>query len=344
MHFNLAFLAALSCQLAFTAAQAPTCNNYGELCSRSYANVTYLTAHNAYAVGSSIAANQHVNISEQLDDGVRALMLDLRHKDPKKPTFTPYLCHSDCEFLNAGVLSAALTTIRTWLEAHKSNVLTLFFENAGKFTASAIAAQFKQAGLDQYCFQFSGQAGRWPTLQEMIAANQNIVVFVDDLVADGDGTPAAPYLLPEYSYVWETPYQIEAKSPQFGCTVDRPKSGVPQVAQPMYVLNHFVYGELPITGASNVSTSYPQAAPSVNTNSLSQHADECGKARGQANFVAVDFYEVGDAPKIVSTLNSVPPPPERKQAANAKSNAHRTHHAGLLGLTCAVAATLLVVR
>jgi hypothetical protein len=308
---------------SFAVAQTTTntCNGYQELCSRSYANVTHLTTHNGYAVGASIAANQHNNITQQLDDGVRGLMLDLRHKDPSKPTFTPRLCHSECGFLDAGTLADTLVIIRTWLEKNKNNVITILFENAGKFTTSAIAAQFAQAGLDQYAYKFGN--GQWPTLQAMIASNQNVVVFIDDFVPDSDGT-TVPYLAAEYAYVWETPYQIEYKNPTFTCDVDRPKSGVPKVPTPLYVLNHFVYGELPITGASGVSTSYPQGANVTNTNSLTTHVNQCASDKGKPNFVAVDFYEVGDVQNVVSAMNSVQPPP-KKQEAIKKSAASAVH-------------------
>lgn len=341
MHFTVAFIAAFAV-LAFaqnpTPAQKPTpsstCNNYAELCNQPYSNVTFLTTHNAYAVGSSIAANQHISISEQLDRGVRAIMLDIWHKDPKKPTFTPRLCHNECGFLDAGTLQDTLSTIKTWLSTNPNNILTLIIENGGKFTASALAAAFAQAGVDDQCFVFRGERGTWPTLQQMLTANQRIVVFVDNLIADGDGSAAAPYLLSEYSLAWETPFKVEYKNPVFTCAVDRPKSGIPQVRNPLYVLNHFVYGQLPLTGASGVSTSYPQAANEINGASLQSHVDQCTGEHGKPNFVALDYFEVGDAQKVVSALNQVAPPPElpkKEDLVKKKSDAPK-HTVSMMSL------------
>jgi hypothetical protein len=84
------------------AACQTACNGYSEYCSKTYSNVTYVAAHNSYAIvgeGScaflfvfffvtahllrahdlvqlvSQAANQNYNVTVQLDNGVRMLQV-----------------------------------------------------------------------------------------------------------------------------------------------------------------------------------------------------------------------------------------------------------------------------
>lgn len=45
---------------------ATTCNGHSELCSRLYSNVTFIGAHDSYAVGSSVADDQDKDVTSQL--------------------------------------------------------------------------------------------------------------------------------------------------------------------------------------------------------------------------------------------------------------------------------------
>lgn len=45
---------------------ATICNGHAELCSRLYSNVTFIGAHDSYAVGSSMADDQDKAVTAQL--------------------------------------------------------------------------------------------------------------------------------------------------------------------------------------------------------------------------------------------------------------------------------------
>ena len=106
------------------ASAAPTCNGSADLCERRYNQVSYLTSHNAMASSDRgyLGADQDPDITGQLDNGVRALMLDLHYwttpeqaapfvasLDPKtKAVWAPlarvfqphpgvWLCHNVCQ-------------------------------------------------------------------------------------------------------------------------------------------------------------------------------------------------------------------------------------------------------
>src|SRR5688572_11582358 len=55
------------------------CNGAAELCDRRYDAVTYPTTHNAMSAGAEgwTHSYQRYGIARQLDDGIRALMLDV---------------------------------------------------------------------------------------------------------------------------------------------------------------------------------------------------------------------------------------------------------------------------
>lgn len=48
------------------------CNNYPEFCSRKYSNITMVAAHNSpFVRKNNVAANQVLDVTQQLNDGVR---------------------------------------------------------------------------------------------------------------------------------------------------------------------------------------------------------------------------------------------------------------------------------
>jgi hypothetical protein len=56
-----------------TATNTQACNGYAELCSRKYSNITYVAAHNSpFVVKNNAASNQALEVTTQLNDGIRA--------------------------------------------------------------------------------------------------------------------------------------------------------------------------------------------------------------------------------------------------------------------------------
>jgi hypothetical protein len=78
------------------------CNGATALCDRRLDEVVFPATHNSYAAALQpgwFFANQRHGVARQLDDGIRAFMLDLhcvgggRLEGPRRP----YLCHTLCE-------------------------------------------------------------------------------------------------------------------------------------------------------------------------------------------------------------------------------------------------------
>lgn len=255
------------------------CNGAEVLCSRRYDAVSYPTAHNAMANADDgfQGPNQTHTIECQLEDGIRALMLDTYEYEGDV-----YLCHGECSFLGRKLLVDGLAEIRSFLERHPNEVVSIIFE--AYVSAEATAAVFEQAGLEAYVHtQPLGES--WPTLQEMIDTGRRLVVFSD---SDRGAIPWYHYV---WDYAFETHFSYE-KPEDFSCA---PNRGDP--ANSLFILNHFLTRTV---GA-------PRLAEMVNHNPLFiDRALECMEANSRLpNFVTVDFYDIGDLFGVVRELNGL---------------------------------------
>ncbi|KAF9975636.1 hypothetical protein BGZ73_000650 [Actinomortierella ambigua] len=273
-------------------ARPQACNGYPELCSKPYNRVTYATAHNAYALYSMnpIISNQDNDIPTQLKDGIRAFMLDAYKA--ASPTEIQ-LCHRSCLLLDAGLLSKTLGQFKTFLDANPNEVITILWENSEKLDPLLFQTVYEAAGLSNYLHVQQPGDTNWPTLAEMIRSGKRIVNFLD-----GGYSSSVPWLMDEYSFVFETPWYIR-KGEEYPCTIDRPQGGA---QQSMYVMNHFIYGDL------GTIKDVPQrdAADQTNGPDLELHTNNCVSTFKQTPaFVAVDFYDKGSLLKTVAKLNGV---------------------------------------
>lgn len=263
-------------------AQADGCNGATALCARRFNEVAYATTHNAMsnAEDQFQAPNQHYAVTRQLQDGVRALMLDIHVYQNEV-----YLCHEDCQFLGRKLLLDGLAEIRTFLHDHPNEIVSIIFESY--VSAEQTAAVFQQAGLLPF-LHAQPRNQPWPTLAEMIDSGRRLVVFSD--------TGAAP--IAWYHHVWnyafETPYSFE-KAADFTCA---PNRGDP--AHSLFILNHFL----------TRTVGRPQLAEMVNYNPLlGERAAQCMASNDRLpNFVTVDFYDIGDVLGVVDGLNGVTHP------------------------------------
>lgn len=186
--------------LATGALAADTCNGHAELCERSYANVTYLGAHDSYAVGDSLFANQAKPVEDQLADGIRILQLQT-HKN----NGAIHLCHTACNFLDDGPLEDYLAKVNTWAQANPNEVVTVLVTNPELTDPSEFGAAFEKAGLAQRAYKPQSPTMAfpdWPTLGSLIDAGTNVVVFMDSK-AD---TSKVDFIIPEWGNIWEDAY------------------------------------------------------------------------------------------------------------------------------------------
>ena len=301
--------------LGLTASSLPpayataTCNSSRELCDRAYNQVSFLTSHNAMSSSDEgfVSAYQDPDVVQQLDNGVRALMLDLHYwTSPEKvneylatlpeasraalkpltgslaPRPGVWLCHAVCQF---GARSAVpeLRRILGWMQAHRDAVVTLIIED--HTSESDTRAALKESGLLDLAATPPRGGQPWATLGGMVRTGRRLVVFTER-AAPVDG-PIRSF----YAYAAETPYEARSVS---ALTCDRGRG--PQTA-PLFLLNNWI------------STAAPSRAQASRVNAsevLYRRALQCQRERGmRPNFVATDFSEIGRPLAAVNRLNSV---------------------------------------
>lgn len=255
-------------------------NGFVELAGRRYDEAAYACTHNAMASRDRrfLFPNQFSSLTQQLEDGIRAMMLDI-HRDGNALA----LCHGRCIY-GRQPLSEGLAEIRNFLDAHPHAVLTLLVEVSGGIPPEELASAFRAAGLAEYCH--AQEPGKpWPLLQEMVAAGRRLVVLTDG------GAGGIPWLHDMWQWMWDTPWKVRRKA-DFTCERGR---GDP--SNPLFNLNHFLSNPVPL----------PKLAEQANdAEFLYQRANACRtKWKQIPNFVTVDFYEIGGVLEAVNRLNGV---------------------------------------
>lgn len=114
------------------------------------------------------------------------------------------LCHTSCDILDVGTLESHLTTVRTWLDAHPYEVITIILGNennsAGRIPAKDYIPPFQRSGILKYIYTpptSSLNIAEWPTLASMILANTRVVTLLDY----GADQILVPWLLDEFASV-----------------------------------------------------------------------------------------------------------------------------------------------
>jgi hypothetical protein len=275
------------------------CNGSEELCGRRFDQVAYPTTHNAMSARfdpydySILVSNQCSGIPTQLRDGIRALMLDIHVYQPDNAPPDLYLCHEYCDFGHQ-LLVDGLVEIREFLDTHRGAVVTFIIETDAETVSmeAQIRDAFAASGILPYArVQLPGEP--WPTLGEMVAANERLVVLTDDPTphdgCDADGQPCDWYLYLWSRFAFETAFTYLYPS-DFSCAHNRGTPG-----NDLFILNHFLTRN---TGA-------PQFAQMVNPDPvLDRRARDCWVEQAHIpNFVTVDFYEIGGVLRAANLLN-----------------------------------------
>jgi hypothetical protein len=252
------------------------CNGWTALCDRPFDQVAFATTHNAMSSEEDgfFAPNQKWNVTHQLEDGIRGLMLDV-HYDKGDV----YLCHGYC-IAGQRLLVLGLADIRAFLDTHPREVVTVIFESY--VTAADTEAAFIESGLLAYA-HVQDPAAPWPTLQQMIDSGHRLVVLTDH---EGH---TLPWYMDVWDHAFETHYHFESPE-ELSCD---PNRGSPDNA--LFILNHFLTSPL----------ASPELADQINHDPLFLDRAQTCQSEGEhlPNFVTVDFYDIGDVFGVVNALN-----------------------------------------
>ncbi|KAI9512572.1 PLC-like phosphodiesterase [Russula earlei] len=280
-----------------TGPRATFCNGFSDLCGRSYGNITFVGAHDSYAVGvSNLFVNQDYDVIQQLNDGVRLLQMQAHNQNG-----TIQLCHTSCSLFNGGTLQNYLTSVKSWMDSNTNDVVSLLIVNSDNIAPSQYGTVFKAVGLDVLSYTPTAAvtaATAWPSLGSMIDSGKRLVTFMDT----GADFTTVPYIIDEFTNVWETAFDVTDTT--FDCNVNRTK-GV--ASAELYLINHFldkiVLGQ-PAPDPDQANTTNAVSG----TGSLGLQVQTCAAAYGRnPNFMLVDFYEFGGGSvfQVAASANGV---------------------------------------
>jgi hypothetical protein len=305
---------------------SPGCNGDQRLCAKHLDQVVFAGTHNAMSAANRAGwmfAAQERDLTAQLNDGVRAFLIDVHGGVPVSgrikteisgeagfmrqmheevgteglqaaerirerlvgPPDGPRGLYLCHGFCELGAepFVAWLRTLREFLVANPSEVVVLVLEDY--VSPAEIASAFAASGLDELVFHGSPRAP-WPTLQEMADAGQRVVAFLES------GKSGVDWLHAAFDAIQETPYRF-LKPAQFSC---QPNRG--GVKGSLFQLNHWI---------ETAPAPKPSNAAIVNSyDFLLGRAQRCEQERARLpNIIAVDFYRTGDLFRVVKHLNGL---------------------------------------
>ncbi|KAL2889903.1 PI-PLC X domain-containing protein [Ceratocystis lukuohia] len=294
---------------------ATVCNNAASLCDLQYNQITHMGAHDSSflrdaSTGYSESGTQYYNATIALDAGIRLLQVQVHVENS-----TLRMCHTSCSLLDAGPLQDWLADIKAWMDDNPTDVVTLLIVNSDDASAAEFGSVFEGSGISTYGYTPTSTSAttNWPTLQSMISANKRLVSFIAAI----DYNSSYSYLLNEWTYMFETSYEVTSSS-GFNCTLDRPStisSASSAIASGMIPLvNHFLYETYTILGTTiygpNPTMIDTTNSPNTTlTGALGQHAVTCQTEYGQQPaFFLVDFWNRGPSMDTADSLNNVTNP------------------------------------
>lgn len=268
--------------------------------SMPFNKYAFLTTHNSFAIEGErhntkaprvTFRNQEDSITEQLHNGVRALMLDTY--DYKGDV---WLCHSfkgQCHAYTA--FERAIDTFKeidVFMASNPSEIVTLILEDYVK-TPKGLTKLFQASGLMKYMFPVSNMpknGENWPSVSQMVSKNQRLVVFTSDKTKE-----ASEGIAYQWNYMVENQYGSKGMEPG-ECPKRNESSPLNDHTKSLVLVNHFKTVPVKLTACEH------------NSGELIDMLRTCYAAAGNrwANFVAVDFYKRsagGGAFQAVDTLN-----------------------------------------
>jgi hypothetical protein len=289
------------------------CNGSSELCERKLNEVVVPGSHNSMAAKDLdwFNPNQTYAMPKQLRLGARSLLFDTYYGEPQpngqvrnlskaqgKTDGAPiYLCHVSCLF-GASALTPELSKITNFLESNPYEVISVVNQDA--VDPVDFAEAIEESGLIDYIY--TGPTGPWPTLEEMIASNQRVIMLAE---SDATGVPwyhrayGGPMRETRYSFNNDSSLLTAAGKSGESCVANRGEGSATDDS--LFLMNHWIS----TTGASfEPNIEYAKIVNSRQV--LIDRARACEQQRGfLPSVLAVDFYGTGDVVGAANVLNGV---------------------------------------
>ena len=311
------------------------CNGYAELCDLTIDQVALAATHNSMSAAREpgwYLPNQRHGITRQLDDGIRALLIDTHYGiETDGGTVVTDISRESTtrEEIETAVGSEGIERVErlrarlvgdadpedaspylchvfcelgaTELTGALTEVREFLDTHPDEFvvlfvedvvTPEDAAGAFEDSGLVEYAYVHR-RGTPFPTLRELIAADERVLVLGESQ----SGGYELPWYHDGFALVQETPYTFTSEEEIATNASCRPNRGT--VHSPMFQINHWIE-KIPRS---------PDLAERVNSlDPLSARARLCQRRRGLLpNLIAVDHYDRGDVLGAVNELNGIDP-------------------------------------
>lgn len=304
------------------------CNGMKTLCGKAFDDVVFPSSHNSMSAAQSgfLNANQGLSIVNQLDSGVRGLLVDVYEGQRNDQGIVrTNLSKKAVDSVSAQIGSEGLAAVQRlagsvafgpvsgkkqlflchivcelgatdavsefrqiadWMDHNPKEVLVMMVEDAA--SAAVVKQALSDGGLAGFANDYQPAAtSTFPTLQQMIDSNKRLWVMAEQ---NGDATG---WYHRGFKVTQETPYKFTSPPELQTAASCRPNRG--GTRPPLFLVNSWVESYPP----------NPEKAGIVNRrSSLLERARRCEKQRGlTANLLAVDFADRGDVVGAARVLN-----------------------------------------
>ncbi|MBB4661266.1 hypothetical protein [Conexibacter arvalis] len=308
---------------ARAAVPATGCNGARAYCDLRLDQYTFAGTHNSYSAAQEpgwLIPNQRFGIARQLDDGIRAFLLDvhvgeqtdqlvrtdLRAEGMNRNKVTRAIGADNVALADRLIARAGAGTLRGRRELFLCHTLcelgaapalaqmrayarwldrhpgeVLLFMLEPYVPPRQIVQLFRRAGLLDDVWTLDRQAPL-PTLGDLVRADRRLLVFTE---ADG-GAP--PWYMKAWSFFQDTPLGA-TKASELRCRRQRGDAD-----SPLLLVNHWIDAFPPS----------PRANREIGGAFLERRLDRCARERDmQPNVVAVDFHQTSGVVEAASALN-----------------------------------------
>jgi hypothetical protein len=304
------------------------CNGAPELCARRLDEVVLPGSHNSMSAADIpdwLFPQHERGIAAQLDDGIRALLLDVHYGVPVEGRVKTDLDNElvSREKLEAAVgaeglaaamrirdrltgkeegarglylchgfcelgatpLVSAFERLHAFLVQNPNEVVVLVIEDYVQ--PSDLAEAFTQSGLDGLVYR-RPVGPPWPTLREMIDTRDRVLVLTES------GLPGVPWIHSVFEVMQETPYRFKQPS-ELSCLPNRGGT-----KGSLFLVNNWI---------DTTPAPKPSNAALVNAyEALLARAKACeAERKRRPTVLAVDFYRTGALFRVARALNGLDP-------------------------------------
>eukprot|EP00814_Leptocylindrus_danicus_P017121 CAMPEP_0116018654 /NCGR_PEP_ID=MMETSP0321-20121206/8773_1 /TAXON_ID=163516 /ORGANISM="Leptocylindrus danicus var. danicus, Strain B650" /LENGTH=354 /DNA_ID=CAMNT_0003489081 /DNA_START=340 /DNA_END=1404 /DNA_ORIENTATION=- len=273
----------------------PCCNGLSSNCVKRVNEIMFATSHNAMSTQQDFffAPNHNLNLETSLKAGFRAFMLDLCDCNNRVE-----FCHSEC-ILGTRDPSTVFAAIVSFLEENLSEVIVLELQiDPGSDMFELYSVMQDVDGFSDMIYEHPDASSDWPFLSQLVDDNKRILIFQHRGPNCQTAGQCPEGFHSTYNFMFETPFSLESKEELLDYT-DSCRIQTGQSDADFFILNHF---------AGSPNSFFPEESTAREVNQidvLESRTEACASLYDGriVNFVAVDFWSVGDTAKFVQEYN-----------------------------------------